>query len=275
MRHQLRALLLLVPVFAGCCFAQTGGNLVLQPSTIDSGSAEYEAPVSITNSGSFVVSGSASVTLEAGSSIVLGPGFQATAGTAGITFDALVDPSIDLTISGQIFVNGSGLSGATVNLSGTTASGTSVSDSVVTGTNGSYSFAVLAGTYIITPSLSGYTFSPASQTFNSITGNQTASTTNASPGQPSGNAPGISGLSLPSGPAQMGVVITGTNFGGSQGSSTVTFNSTNLTVISWSDISIKVQIPAGTPISSGAIAVTVGGQTSTTPFEVTAGFGCS
>lgn len=248
----------------------------MQPATVNSGSAQYQAPVSITNSGSFVVSGSASVTLTAGSSIVLGPGFQATAGTASVTFDALVNPSIGVTISGQILVNGSGLSGVTVNLSGTTAAGSSVSASAVTDASGNYSFAVLAGgTYTVTPSLSGYTFSPASQTFHSIAQNQTAAASSASPSQSSGNAPVISGLSLPSGPAEMGVVISGTNFGDSQGSSTVTFNGANLTVITWSDTSITVQIPAGTPTGSGTIAVTVSGQSGAATFEVTQAFGCS
>lgn len=78
------------------------------------------------------------------------------------------------TISGQVLAGGSGLSGATVTLTGTTATGASVSLSTTTDSNGNYSFTVPAGgTYIATPSLAGYTFNPASQTFSNVSANQT------------------------------------------------------------------------------------------------------
>ncbi len=44
-----------------------------------------------------------------------------------------------------------------------------------------------------------------------------------------GNAPYISGLSVSSGPVGTSVTITGTNFGATQGSSTVKFNGTAAT----------------------------------------------
>ena len=54
------------------------------------------------------------------------------------------------------------------------------------------------------------------------------------------------------------VTITGSNFGPTQGSSTVTFNGTVATTFSsWSDTVIKVTVPTGT--TNGNVVVTVGG----------------
>ena len=61
------------------------------------------------------------------------------------------------SISGTVTNNGSGISGVTVSLSGTSSASTT------TDVNGNYSFGSLAkGSYTITPSLTGYTFSPSS-----------------------------------------------------------------------------------------------------------------
>lgn len=63
-----------------------------------------------------------------------------------------------------------GLPGVTMTL------GSDASASTTTDSNGTYSFYVPAGgTYTVTPSLSGYTFSPVSQTFNDISQSQAAS----------------------------------------------------------------------------------------------------
>jgi hypothetical protein len=74
------------------------------------------------------------------------------------------------TISGQITLSGAGLSGVTVTLStGPTAT---------TNSSGNYSFSNLpTGTYTVTPSRSGYIFTPSSTTFPNITANQTANFT--------------------------------------------------------------------------------------------------
>jgi sugar lactone lactonase YvrE len=67
------------------------------------------------------------------------------------------------SISGTVTNNGSGISGVTVSLSGASSASTT------TDVNGNYSFGSLAkGSYTITPSLTGYTFSPTSsaQTLN-------------------------------------------------------------------------------------------------------------
>ena len=73
-------------------------------------------------------------------------------------------------------------------------------------------------------------------------------------------SPSITGLNPTSGPVGTSVTITGTNFGGSQGSSTVTFNGTAATVSSWTATSIAVTVPSGA--TTGNVAVTVGGQAS-------------
>jgi hypothetical protein len=76
---------------------------------------------------------------------------------------------VNYTISGRITASGNGLAGVTVTLSGT-QSGTATTDAA-----GNYSFNVTAlGDYTVAPSLAGYTFSPASQTFNDLVANQTA-----------------------------------------------------------------------------------------------------
>ena len=72
------------------------------------------------------------------------------------------------TISGQVTVSGSGVSGVTMTLSG------SQSATATTDSSGNYTFTEpTGGNYTVTPSLSGDTFSPASQTFNKLSGNQT------------------------------------------------------------------------------------------------------
>ena len=74
--------------------------------------------------------------------------------------------------------------------------------------------------------------------------------------------PTLSSLSPTSGVVGTSVTLTGSNFGSTQGSSTVTFGSTTASVSSWSDSSIVVTVP--NTLSPGAVnvTVTVGGQTS-------------
>ena len=72
--------------------------------------------------------------------------------------------------------------------------------------------------------------------------------------------PVVGGLSRVSGPEGATVVITGTGFGPSQGTSTVTFNRAGATPTNWSDTSITVTVPAGA--ATGSVVVTVGGTVS-------------
>jgi hypothetical protein len=72
--------------------------------------------------------------------------------------------------------------------------------------------------------------------------------------------PSITNLSPSSGPAGTSVTITGTNFGASQGTSTVAFNGTTGAATTWSNTSIVVPVPSSA--TSGNVVVSVGGQAS-------------
>jgi IPT/TIG domain-containing protein len=75
-----------------------------------------------------------------------------------------------------------------------------------------------------------------------------------------GTGPSITSLSPSAGPVGATVVIAGSNFGASQGASTVTFNGTVATPTSWSAASIAVSVPNGA--TTGNVTVNVGGVTS-------------
>jgi tetratricopeptide (TPR) repeat protein len=78
--------------------------------------------------------------------------------------------SVTYQITGQVTVSGAGLNGITITLSGSQSGTTTTSGA------GNYAFSSLAaaGTYTVTPSLSGYTFTPPSQTFSNLSASQTA-----------------------------------------------------------------------------------------------------
>ena len=73
-------------------------------------------------------------------------------------------------------------------------------------------------------------------------------------------SPSITSLTPASGTVGTSVTITGTNFGATQGASTVKFNGTTGTPTSWSATSIVVSVPSGA--TTGNVTVTVGGVTS-------------
>ena len=73
--------------------------------------------------------------------------------------------------------------------------------------------------------------------------------------------PHIASLSPNSGTAGTSVTLTGTTFGSTQGSGTVTFNGTTATATSWSASSIVVQVPAGVA-TTGNVVVNAGGLNS-------------
>src|SRR5689334_10931385 len=70
----------------------------------------------------------------------------------------------------------------------------------------------------------------------------------------------ITSLSPTSGVVGTSVTITGTKFGTSQGTSTVTFNGTTATPTSWSATNIVVAVPSGA--TTGNVVVTVSGVAS-------------
>jgi hypothetical protein len=73
-------------------------------------------------------------------------------------------------------------------------------------------------------------------------------------------APFLNSLTPANGIAGTQVSINGVNFGGTQGTSTVTFNGINATPSSWSDTSIIVPVPAFA--TTGPVAITVNGVVS-------------
>lgn len=72
--------------------------------------------------------------------------------------------------------------------------------------------------------------------------------------------PSISNVSPGSGLAGTAVTISGTNFGATQGTSTITFNGLAATPTSWSDTSISVPAPTG--VTTGPVVVTARGSAS-------------
>ena len=84
-----------------------------------------------------------------------------------------------------------------------------------------------------------------------------------------GQAPTISSITPTSGPVGLPVTISGTNFGATQGSSTVTLNGTNATVTTWNNTTIVAIVPSGA--TTGSLSVTVNGQSAnSSSFTVTA-----
>ncbi len=81
-------------------------------------------------------------------------------------------------------------------------------------------------------------------------------------GSGGGTVPNIASLNPTSGPVGTSVTILGSNFGATQGTSTVRFNGTNAAPTNWGTTSITVPVPAGA--SSGGVVVTVGGVASNT-----------
>src|SRR5712692_10413160 len=73
-------------------------------------------------------------------------------------------------------------------------------------------------------------------------------------------APSITSLSITTGAVGASVTITGTNFGATQGSGSVTFNGTAATPTSWSASSIVAPVPAGA--TTGNVVVYASGVNS-------------
>ncbi len=87
-------------------------------------------------------------------------------------------------------------------------------------------------------------------------------------GRSQAQSPTVTGLAPVSGPVGTAVTITGTDFGTTQGSSTVALAGTTATVLNWSDTSIVASVPTGA--SSGTFSVTIGGTPATSSsFTVT------
>jgi subtilase family serine protease len=106
-----------------------------------------------------------------------GPGYDEVTGLGSIdAYNLLLNwaaQTVTYTISGTVALTDGGtsqfLSGVAVTLSG------SQTGSTTTSSSGAFSFTVAAlGSYTVSPSQAGYTFTPSSLTFNNVTGSETA-----------------------------------------------------------------------------------------------------
>jgi hypothetical protein len=109
-----------------------------------------------------------------------------------------------------------------------------------------------SATAVQAPVPTGATTGPVVLTVNGIASNGITFTVTASPI--------INSVAPPQGAVGTVVTITGSNFGSTQGSSTVKFNGTTATPTSWSATSITVPVPSGA--TTGPLVVTVGGVAS-------------
>lgn len=141
-----------------------------------------------------------------------------------------------VTITGQYFGTTQGTS--TVTFNGKQATPTSWSD-----------------TSIVAPVPASATTGKVQVTVNGIVSNGGYGPTFTIPVPPS-----IGSLSPSSAASGRSITITGTNFGTSQGSSTVKFNGTSATSTSWSDTSIVIPVPNGA--TTGNVVVTAAGTAS-------------
>ncbi|MGO8734397.1 MAG: FG-GAP-like repeat-containing protein [Terriglobia bacterium] len=164
--------------------------------------------------------------------------------------------TLTYTITGQVTApEPGGLSGVTVLLSG------SASNSTTTSGSGNYAFTGLAaaGTYTVTPSLSGYTFSPASYTFSNLSANQTAANFTAQrAGVPQNPVPFVNQPLVPASAAPSGSGITLTvNGTGFVSGATVNWNGRPLPTTFESGTQLTAAVPAADLASSNSPAVTV------------------
>jgi cytoskeletal protein RodZ len=134
------------------------------------------------------------------------------ANTPGVDFIATPVQAATYSISGQVTSNGSGLSGATVALSGA-SSATAITDA-----NGNYVFTGLDnGSYTVTPSKTGFTFNPASSPQTVAGADITAANFSATPvqavtysisGQVTSNGTGLSAVVVALSGASSATTIT-------------------------------------------------------------------
>jgi YD repeat-containing protein len=166
----------------------------------------------------------------------------------GVTFTVVPTPTIS-TLSPT-----SGAVGASVTITGTNFGATQGTSTVkfngTTATPTSWS-----ATSIVAPVPSGATTGNVVVTVNAVPSNGKPFTV---VGPPTITPP----LSPSAGGILTQVVITGTNFGATQGTSTVKFTATTAGIFSWSATSITAQVPSSLPLGDASVTVTVASQTS-------------
>jgi len=172
----------------------------------------------------------------------------------GVNFTVVVPPSI------TSLTPNSGTAGTSVTLAGANFGATQGTSTVtfngIAATPTSWSATTIAA---LVPN--GATTGNVIVTVNGVASNGVSFTV-TSPG------PSLTSLGLTQGPVGATVTITGTNFGATQGTSTVTFNGAAGTPSNWTATGIDVPVPTGA--TTGNVVVTVGGVASNgLPFTVT------
>jgi hypothetical protein len=284
---------IVVPVPTGA----TTGNVVVTVGGVASNASPFTvgSPAPLINS---LTPASGAV----GSSVTIGgSNFGAAQGTSTVTFNAtvaaptswgaasIIVPVPGAATTGNVIVTVGGIASNALTF---TVTPPSPNITTLTPASGSVGTSVtIAGTNF------GATQGASTVTFNGIAGtpttwNATSIVVSVPAGAITGNVvvtvggiasnavafavtappPTISSVSPATGPVGTLVTITGTNFGATQGSSTLTFNGTTASPTSWSATSIVAPVPVGT--TTGNAVVTVGGIASNgSNFTVTAPVG--
>jgi hypothetical protein len=263
------------------------------PTGATTGNVVVTASGTVSNGVSFTVPGTApSVTsLSPGSGTVgtsvtiTGTNFNATQGASTVTFNGIAATATGWSPTSIVAMVPSGATTGNVVV---TVGGTASSGSSFTVAPSMTSLSPTSGAVGTTVTISGTSFGP-SQGTSTVTFNGTAAiptswgassiTVPVPSAATTGNvvvtvggvasnglnftvvpAPTITSLNPTSGGAGASVTITGTNFGATQGASTITFNGTAGTPTTWGATSIVVPVPSGA--TTGNVVVTVGGVAS-------------
>jgi hypothetical protein len=216
--------------------------------------------------------------------------YSDTSGTAGTTYYYKIEPVFrggvalgvqSAATAGVVFpTTTSSLNITTTSLAGGKV-GTAYSATLAaSGGSTPYTWSISSGTLPAGLSLSGNKISgtPTTQGTSNftvkVTDNSSATDTQAlsitiSPATTTG--PSITGVSTTSAYVGQTLTISGSGFGSTQGSSTVTVGGKTAKPTSWSDTSITFAVPSGVTAGSADIAITVSGNTDTYGITVVGG----
>jgi YD repeat-containing protein len=225
----------------------TGSNALTTTLTKYTLTCTTAASISMTTTDRFYLWVGVNLTAVGGSNF---QGSLNIEGTLNGNYDSLVVVPLPISspsISGLSATSGTVGTSISVNGSnfGATQGSSTLKFNGVTATPTSWS-----ATSIVAPVPSAATTGPVVVTVNGVGSNGIAFTVK----------PKIDSLSPASGPVDTSIIINGTTFGATQGSSTVSFNGTTATPSSWNNTSIIV--PAPPNALTGPVVVTVGGQAS-------------
>jgi IPT/TIG domain len=214
---------------------------------------------------------SAAVTSWSATSITVTVPAGATTGNVTVTVGGVVSNGVTFTVSAVAAPNitsltpNSGRVGTTVVIAGSNFGATQATSTVTFNGTSAGTATAWSATSITVTVPAGATTGSVVVKVGGVSSNGVTFTVTAAA------APNITSLTPNSGPVGTSVVIAGTNFGATQGTSTVTFNGTSIgSPTAWSATSITVTVPAGA--TTGSVVVTVSGVASNgVTFTVTVG----